>query len=366
MEFFSEAPREQAGSESYNRFEYQVHFSAFHLFDNIFKNKDFIMFCEYHEDMASSNDKEYKNFDFYQVKTKDTVGKWTLNKLLARRNLKDKKKGNSFLGLLFLNFLKFNQCKACFFVTNSEKEFDEEVCDWQVTIKDGLILKDEKNGIFEKIRKNIKEETKDLQIKKFDELFKKFIQNTFLYSSDLPLSNYEVVTQGFFFNSVPFASQISMESGLRLYRDVIDEVRMKSKCKLPYPVSKKEILEKKSISNYDIDILKSKLSHKFNDSLISEGVQQLISNNEPAYSSRLISNQMKEHYKKSSDPNEVRYNSSIISWYEIIEETIEEFSIDEINDNVNIILDKGERLGLEKINKYLMKGLIYEIISDAS
>lgn len=44
--------REQAGSDSYNRFEYQVHWIVCHIIGKLQEEAECIVFCEFHDDMA--------------------------------------------------------------------------------------------------------------------------------------------------------------------------------------------------------------------------------------------------------------------------------------------------------------------------
>ena len=44
--------REQAGSDSYNRFEYQVHWIVYHIIEKLHEKAECIVFCEFHDDMA--------------------------------------------------------------------------------------------------------------------------------------------------------------------------------------------------------------------------------------------------------------------------------------------------------------------------
>lgn len=43
--------REQAGSDSYNRFEYQVHWIVCHIIGRLQEDAECIVFCEFHDDM---------------------------------------------------------------------------------------------------------------------------------------------------------------------------------------------------------------------------------------------------------------------------------------------------------------------------
>lgn len=64
-------PREQAGADSYNRFEYQVHWIVCHIINKLHDNTECIVFCEYHDDMTefSIDDQQYQ---FYQIKQRKT------------------------------------------------------------------------------------------------------------------------------------------------------------------------------------------------------------------------------------------------------------------------------------------------------
>ncbi|MBD5542648.1 MAG: DUF4297 domain-containing protein [Lachnospiraceae bacterium] len=47
--------REQAGSDSYNRFEYQVHWIVCHIIGKLQDDAECIVFCEFHDDMRTKN-----------------------------------------------------------------------------------------------------------------------------------------------------------------------------------------------------------------------------------------------------------------------------------------------------------------------
>lgn len=75
--------REQAGSDSYNRFEYQTHWIVCHIIDQLDTNPKCIVFCEYHDDMAQLTDGEGSLFEFYQIKTKEKSDGWSIVELCA-------------------------------------------------------------------------------------------------------------------------------------------------------------------------------------------------------------------------------------------------------------------------------------------
>ena len=94
--------REQAGSSSYNKFEYQVYWIVYRIIENIKNEKNCVVFCEYHDDMVEYD--KSKNFKFFQIKTKEKIRigqflKWLKKKKIGQVNIK-----NHFLDLFFIIF----------------------------------------------------------------------------------------------------------------------------------------------------------------------------------------------------------------------------------------------------------------------
>lgn len=134
--------REQAGSDSYNRFEYQVFWIADHIIEQLEKKNFSIVFCEYHDDMSEISNRLDKNkFEFYQVKTKesDDIAEWSIVDISKKVKRNDGTYKKSFLGFIFYNFLAFEEeCEKCHFVSNME--FNHEILTWQALIEDGYSL----------------------------------------------------------------------------------------------------------------------------------------------------------------------------------------------------------------------------------
>ena len=77
--------REQAGSDSYYRFEYQVHWIVCHIIGKLQDDAECIVFCEFHDDMAefSPNNQQYQ---FYQIKAKEDPSDWPMAAATNRRH----------------------------------------------------------------------------------------------------------------------------------------------------------------------------------------------------------------------------------------------------------------------------------------
>ena len=236
--------REQAGSDSYNRFEYQVHWIVCHIIGKLQEDAECIVFCEFHDDMAefSPNNQQYQ---FFQIKTKEDSSDWTIAEMSKREKKKSGSYKKSFLGFIFYNYLTFGaECSHCHFVSNND--FDKEVLLWQSYIEDGKRLQTENIALYEKIKDRIKNEFLDDMPSNFDSVFEEFIQNTFVHKSELQLTTYESQTMGKFFNHLADKNIPSNTANL-IFQQLLNDVRKKSKEKIKVPISMKSLVEKKGV-----------------------------------------------------------------------------------------------------------------------
>lgn len=249
--------REQAGSDSYNRFEYQAHWIVYHIIDQLEKNPKCIVFCELHDDMAQLVQGENSPFEFYQIKTKEENDEWTVAELSKREKRKNGSYKKSFLGFIFYNFFKFGEeCSCCHFVSNND--YDLDIRTWQSYIEDNKNLKDENLELFSKIKSRIKDEYVDDLPSNFDGIFDKFIQKTFVYRSELQLSTYEDQVSGMFFKQLA-DKRIPTNTANVIFQQIVNDVRKKSKEKISPPISFHSLVEKKGIKICDIN---NKLNEK--------------------------------------------------------------------------------------------------------
>ena len=148
--------REQAGSDSYNRFEYQVHWIVCHIISKLQEDAECIVFCEFHDDMAEFSP-DNQQYQFFQVKTKEDSSDWTIAEMSKREKKKSGGYKKSFLGFIFYNYLVFGaECSHCHFVSNND--FDKEVLLWQAVIEDGKKLQEENSVLYQKIKNRLKDE----------------------------------------------------------------------------------------------------------------------------------------------------------------------------------------------------------------
>lgn len=254
-------PREQAGADSYNRFEYQVHWIVCHIISQLQEDTECVVFCEFHDDMAEFSP-DSKHYQFFQIKTKEDSVDWTVAELSKREKKKSGGYKKSFLGFIFYNFLTFGtDCSHCHFVSNND--FDADVRLWQSYIEDEKLVNIENEELYQKIKGRIKDEYADALPKDFDTVYDKFIQNTFVYKSDLQLSSYETQTTGKFFNQL-CDKNIPTNTANIILNQLINDVRKKSKEKVKHPISFKSLVDKKGI-------VISQVSDKINHNIGNNG-----------------------------------------------------------------------------------------------
>lgn len=225
--------REQAGSDSYNRFEYQVHWIVCHIIVRLQEDAECIVFCEFHDDMAEYSP-DNQQYQFFQIKTKEDSSDWTIAEMSKREKKKTGGYKKSFLGFIFYNYLVFGvECSHCYFVSNND--FDNDVLLWQAYVEDGKSLQTENVELYRKIKDRIKEEFSDDMPSNFDLVFEEFIQNTFVHKSELQLTTYETQTMGKFFKHLA-DKNIPSNTANFIFQQLLNDVRKKSKEKIKMPI----------------------------------------------------------------------------------------------------------------------------------
>lgn len=112
--------RETIGIDTQLRFNYQTDWAIVYLLEKIYKNEEFVIFMEYHEDVICSNSivfDENIEFEFYQLKT--TKKNFTLENICK---YEVDTKSNSVLGKMILSvnnkIFRKNVKKLCLLSTS--------------------------------------------------------------------------------------------------------------------------------------------------------------------------------------------------------------------------------------------------------
>ncbi|WP_424768329.1 dsDNA nuclease domain-containing protein [Paenibacillus sp. sgz302251] len=360
--------REKAGSDSYNRFEYQAHWILYHMLENIQNKKTFLVFCEFHDDMAESEYSPSSNsMNFYQVKTTSTKEEWKLSSLFQKSKRVDGSYKNSFLGFIFYNFDKFStDCSSCHFVSNAD--FDDDVLQWQSVVKDHKELKKENLALYTKIKNYLLVEYPTMPKQQLDIVFDRFIQNTFFTKSPLSLEGHVEQVKGVFFE-VASRFNLDMKSGYLLLTNIIDSVRKKTRTIIRTPISYEELKMKKGISS---DIF-NELEETFSSIPKLDEMYELIGNylkkNELSnIKINAILKAIKKHHKKALDINDALYQDIIRAFIQEIDEIVEDnfYLIDDFNIQNNLLenLIEGflEKQIHQEVNSLVLRGVFYEAI----
>lgn len=332
--------REQAGSDSYNRFEYQVHWIVCHIIGKLQDDAECIVFCEFHDDMAEFSP-DSQQYQFYQIKTKEESSEWTVAEMSKREKKKSGGYKKSFLGFIFYNFLCFGvECSHCHFISNND--FDEDIRLWQSYIEDEKTVQSENRGLYQKIMDRIKDEYSDDIPSNFDAVYDEFIQNTFVHKSDLQLTTYESQTMGKFFNQLADKNIPSNTANL-IFQQLLSDVRKKSKEKIRIPISMKSLVDKKGV-------VIGQISKKIDGNIRNSG-------NYDAFHKYLLAQSLTDkqichvesaktlHDTRWLDVNDVKYQEIVI----VLRKKISTYcELSEVNVDISIL----KRVCIQELQKY--------------
>lgn len=350
--------REQSGSDSYNRFEYQTHWIVYHVINQLNQGSEGIVFCEFHDDMSQSNSGLDDKYSFYQIKTKEKKKEWTLSEISKRERKKDGTLKKSFLGYIFYSFLQFvDNCSSCFFISNNK--FDVDIRTWQACIEDGYLLKNDNYDLYKKIKNRIQEEYNQESLENFDEIFDKFIQNTYVQTSDLQLDTFEDQVSGKFFEFVKDKT-IPANTANLILKQIISDVKKKSKKKIDIPISFKSLVDQKGIKIKEVD---TKITTDIsNTGEYSQFQAFLISCGLSTVDCKKIVEEKKAFDIRWLKVNDLLFQKIVITIREVIIDKLKEDSNTSVDQIYNICAKDINKKGLksESFNKSLVEVLIYE------
>jgi len=231
-------PRENAGSSSSNRFDYQKNWAICKLIELSQNDIDFLLTFEYHDDIIIFDSSlNPSKIDFFQIKTSKT--KFNLKRLLSQKETKTGK-SNSFLGKLLLNKINFeNETSSLNFVTNSGYTFDKNN-------KLRIVCRDLEAKEIKEIETNL---TSELTCKWLDE----FVDTIFFETSDLTIDHHEQLAKDKLYRLLEskYTTDVKYNPSLA-YRTIFDEVNRKNN--LEKKLSNfSELLKYKSISKKDFE-----------------------------------------------------------------------------------------------------------------
>ncbi|MVM36522.1 DUF4297 domain-containing protein [Spirosoma sp. HMF3257] len=211
--------RENAGSRSDERFNYQKDLSLYLMIDYYKKVDDFVFLFDFHDDLAIiDSEATPETIEFYQIKTK-SKGNWTLGNLL-----KTEKDKNSYLGKLYFNKIVFGQfVKSLSFISNAK---------YNITLKDETFKSDSKYEIpgrelcdtaIDEINSKILTELKLTGAPEFDKLL------TFRVSN-LSLTDSKTHCKGALSEMIEIINPGKPQNVNLTYNKIFNEIRIKTDC----------------------------------------------------------------------------------------------------------------------------------------
>lgn len=167
-------PREESGSKTSRKYQFQKDQSLFMLIEEHENRDDYLFLFDFHEDLVIANSAKSPNeLEFYQIKSKDTQGNWTINKLTKAPQDK-----LSILGKLYLNRITFGESTTSLnFISNANFGF-KKLKNGYETVKMVLInAGDMNNDDFKSCEESIKAEHKLTEKTEFERLMKFQVTN---------------------------------------------------------------------------------------------------------------------------------------------------------------------------------------------
>ncbi len=115
----STKPREESGSKTSRKYQFQKDLSLYILLNEHLKREDYLFLFDFHEDLIISNSANtLEDLECIQIKSKDK-GNWTINDLTKRTNGQ-----NSIIGKLYQNRIVFeDSVKSLSFISNGTYSF---------------------------------------------------------------------------------------------------------------------------------------------------------------------------------------------------------------------------------------------------
>lgn len=242
---FTIAQRENSGSSSSNRYDYQKNWAICKILELHKKTDDYLLTFEFHDDIVifDSSLDPYK-MSFYQVKTKKAMH-WTLRSLVKREKGKSGKLLGSHLGNLSEHLLHFyDLINSLNFITNCKIKGtlkNEVKCENVDSFKcSELSEKDQKL-----ITESLKEEHDTLDLKRFSDI-------TSFKLGELDIDHHVEITKGKLASFLDENYPNTKYQIAPLYKAIFDEVKKKSNIEILFR-SFDELKKKKSISRNDFN-----------------------------------------------------------------------------------------------------------------
>lgn len=221
MKFVEISPREQVGSATAGKYDYQKDLSICMLLEHHQNGDDYLFVFDYHDDLAILNSETAPTkYEFFQIKTRE--GHWTLKSILKRATGKKGTPLNSILGKMFMHVKNFEHLtKSVTLVSNAEFKVQEKGEKAAKPIV-SVCLENLESKQTDEILNSIKEEFKP------DAVNAEFLKITFLKSNGLSVKESSTHTKGKlseFLDKRTAGKKYNVEA---VYKTIFDEVKRRT------------------------------------------------------------------------------------------------------------------------------------------
>lgn len=147
----SEKPREESGSKTSRKYQFQKDLSLYILIKEHSTREDYLFLFDFHEDLVISNSSNaLTDLECIQIKSKDK-GNWTISDLTRKLNGK-----NSIVGKLYQNKIVFeDSVKSLQFLSNGKYSFKSLKNSKDSLTLSEIVAKDLNDGDHDKCEKTI-------------------------------------------------------------------------------------------------------------------------------------------------------------------------------------------------------------------
>lgn len=222
-------PRENSGSSSSNRFQYQKDWALCKLLEMQEHGEEYVLILDFHDDiLIIDSDAEPNKALFYQIKTKKDSS-WTLNALIKR----GKNEIQSIIGNFIYNrILFFKQEIKINFVSNATYKF--ELRDKYGESKNynsiciNVLTDTEKDKLREKLKEEFKQEKIPHNIRDNfnDDVINEILETTNFQVSDLGINGHDIYTVGKLsetFNNIKIDNKVNATVAYRMLAGEIEK-----------------------------------------------------------------------------------------------------------------------------------------------
>ncbi len=234
-------PRDNSGSRSANRFDYQKNWALCKLLELHLENKDYLLIFEHHDDIIIlDSEVNPQKVEFYQVKTKDH-SEWTLNDLIYSYKAKQNKIP-SILSKMYINKLNFpSNTESMNLVSNQKFNIKLKKSKGTSNNKNNICILDVDSVEVKKIVENLKNDLELTEDPKFDDI-------TFLNVSNMGIHSPDSYAMGEIVRFLDKIDPHGKHNVATIYRALLDEIRIRNNYEWEV-VKLSELIEKKSISS---------------------------------------------------------------------------------------------------------------------